>query len=129
MILYVYHTDEKGIYPSQGDEVDWSRRHGHLRAWLKTDQSGQYTFYTGQPASYPGRKVAAHIHPTLLEPNGKYYYLEDYYFAHDPYLTDRELNPKAPRGGTQGVLQLQQAGKLWVGKRDFILGKNIPNYQ
>lgn len=129
VILYVYHTDEGGVYPSEGNEKDWSRRHGHIRAWLKTDQSGRYTFYTGQPASYPGREVAAHIHPTLLEPNGKYYYVEDYYFAGDPYLTKREMAPKAPRGGTNGVLQLKKEGNLWVGKRDFILGKNVPDYQ
>lgn len=128
VILYVYHTNEDGIYPSKGDEKDWSSRHGHIRAWLKTNRLGQYTFYTGLPASYPGRKVAAHIHPTLLEPNGKYYYVEDYYFADDPYLTKRELNPAAPRGGTPGVLQLQQEGDLWVGRRDFVLGKNIPDY-
>lgn len=129
VILYIYHTNEEGIYPSKGDEKDWSRRHGNIRTWLKTDQKGQYTFYTGQPASYPGRSIAAHIHPTLLEPDGRYYYVQDFYFADDPYLTKAESAREAPRGGTNGVLQLRQEGQLWVGTRDFILGKNIPNYQ
>ena len=129
VVLYIYHTNEKGIYPSNGNEKNWARRHGHLRAWLKTDEAGQYTFYTGKPASYPGRTIAAHIHPTILEPNGRYYYVEDYYFADDPYLTKRELHPQSPRGGTKGVLSLKQEAELWVGKRDFILGKHIPNYE
>lgn len=129
VILYVYHTDEKGIYPSVDTENNWARRHGKLRTWIKTDRTGSYTFYTGQPASYPGRTVPAHIHPILLEPNGRYYYLQDYYFAEDPYLTKAETHKVAPRGGNNGVLDLTQEGDLWVGKRDFILGKYIPNYQ
>lgn len=129
IILYVYHTDEKGIYPSTGKENNWARRHGKLRAWVQTDREGKYSFYTGQPASYPGRTVPAHIHSIILEPNGRYYYLQDYYFAEDPYLTEAETDRAAPRGGNNGVLHLSQEGNLWVGKRDFILGKNIPNYQ
>lgn len=128
VVLYLYHTNEKGLYPSEGDEGDWSRKHGHLRTWLKTDQSGHYTLYTGQPASYPNREIPAHIHLIILEPNGKYYYVEDYYFANDPYLTKEELNPQSPRGGTKGVVNLQQDGNLWIGQRNLILGKNIPNY-
>ncbi|MBX2876300.1 MAG: intradiol ring-cleavage dioxygenase [Saprospiraceae bacterium] len=127
-VLYIYQTDDNGIYPSNGTEKNWARRHGHIRAWLKTDQNGQYTFYTGQPASYPGREVPAHIHPTLLERTGRYYYVQDYYFADDPYLTEAEREKPTPRGGNNGVLHLRQEGELWVGTRDFILGKNIPNY-
>ncbi len=129
VILYVYHTDEEGIYPSTGTENNWGRRHGKLRTWVKTDHKGNYTFYTGQPASYPGRTVPVHIHSIILEPNGRYYYLQDYYFAEDPYLTEAETDRAAPRGGNNGVLDLIQEGSLWVGRRDFILGKNIPNYQ
>ena len=129
VILYVYHTDEEGIYPSKGTEKNWERRHGHLRTWLKTDQQGHYSLYTGQPASYPGRTIPAHIHAIILEPNGRYYYVEDYYFAEDPYLTKNETHIAAPRGGTKGVLQLRQEGNLWVAKRDFILGRNVPKYQ
>lgn len=128
VILYLYHTNSEGIYPKREEDTGWASRHGYIRGCLKTDAKGRYTFYTNQAGNYPGRKAAAHIHPTLLEPNGKYYYVEDYYFDGDPFLTEREKNPKAPRGGTVGVLQLTQEGDLWLGQRDFILGRNVPKY-
>lgn len=129
VILYIYHTNSKGVYPTIGGEKDWARRHGYIRGWVKTDDQGNYTFYTSKPGSYPNTGNPAHIHPTILEPNGKYYWLEDYYFEGDPFLTSRQLSPKAPRGGTLGVLKLSQEGELWVGNRDFILGKNVPQYE
>lgn len=128
VILYLYHTDQNGIYVTKGNETGWARRHGYIRGWVKTDLNGQYSFYTFKPGVYPDRSTPAHIHPTVLEPNGKYYWLESYHFEGDPLLTDKEMHPSAPRGGSSGLLHLKKEGHLWVGTRDFILGKNVPNY-
>jgi len=128
VILYVYHTDQKGIYATKGGETGWARRHGYIRGWVKTDHKGQYTFYTLKPGVYPSRTVAAHIHPTILEPNGKYYWLESYLFEGDSLLTEKEIHPSSARGGSSGILKLKKEGDIWVGTRDFVLGKNIPNY-
>lgn len=128
VILYVYHTDPKGIYVTKGNEKNWARRHGYIRGWIKTGADGTYTFYTIKPGSYPNSSIAAHIHPTILEPNGKYYYVDEYLFAGDPFLTKNDLAKASPRGGYSGVLQMQQKGELLVAKRDFILGKNVPGY-
>lgn len=128
VILYVYHTNQKGIYPKKGNEIGWAKRHGYIRGWVKTDRKGQYTFFTLKPGSYPSSSIPAHIHPTILEPNGNYYWLTDYYFEGDPYLTNKEINSKSPRGGNSGVLKLKKEGNIWVGTRDFILGKNISGY-
>lgn len=127
VILYLYHTNRDGIYPTRGDEKGWGRRHGYIRGWVKTDQNGHYTFYTFRPASYPNSSEAAHIHITLLEPDGKYYWLGSYLFDDDPFLTDRDLS-KTPRGGSDGILKLTKDGTLLVGSRDIILGENIPDY-
>jgi len=129
VILYVYHTDQGGIYPTRGDERGWAKRHGYLREWIKTDGQGRYTFYTRKPAPYPGRSVSAHIHVTFLESSGKYYWLSSYLFADDPLLSEKEKAQKNPRGGTSGLLVLKKEGEMWVGSRDFVLGKNIPNYE
>lgn len=67
VVLYVYHTDQKGVYPTKGDEKGWAKRHGYLRGWVKTDQNGFYKFYTLLPASYPNSKAPKHIHPTIKE--------------------------------------------------------------
>lgn len=128
VILYIYHTNQKGIYPAKGGESGWARRHGYIRGWIKTDNDGNYEFYTLKPGAYPGGGNPAHIHTTILEPDGKYYWIDEYHFAGDPYLTE-QMKPKSPRGGTSGVLELKREGNLLVGKRDLILGKNVPNYK
>jgi|SRR5690606_23102676 len=128
VILYVYHTDQNGIYPTKGDESGWAKRHGYIRGWVRTDSNGQYAFYTLKPGVYPDRSSPAHIHPIILEPNGKYYWLGSYHFQGDSLLSEEEINPDSPRGGSSGLLNLSKEGKIWVGTRDFILGKNIPDY-
>lgn len=129
VILYVYQTNAAGIYPSHGDEKDWSKTHGHIRGWIKTGKDGHYTFFTQKPGAYDTRPVAAHIHPTILEPNGKYYWIENYLFEDDPLLTPEQRNPKAPVGGPGGVLKLERMGDLWVADRDIVLGKNVKGYE
>jgi Dioxygenase len=129
VILYVYHTDQNGIYATRGGETGWGRRHGYIRGWVKTGKDGKYTFNTLKPGIYPSRSAPAHIHPVILEPNGKYYWLGSYHFAGDPLLTERETSPKSPRGGSTGLLSLRKEGDIWVGERDIILGKNVPGYE
>jgi len=129
VILYIYHTDQQGLYTANDKEKGWGKRHGYIRGWIKTGKDGNYSFYTLKPGIYPDRSAPAHIHPTILEPNGKYYYLNSYHFEGDPLLTKNETSPESPRGGSSGLITLRKEGDLWVGKRDFVLGKNIPNYQ
>jgi protocatechuate 3,4-dioxygenase beta subunit len=128
VILYVYHTDQKGLYSTKDSETGWGKRHGYNRGWVKTDNSGKYEFYTLKPGVYPNRSAPAHIHPIILEPNGKYYWHEDYHFEGDSLLTERETNPNSPRGGDSGLLSLKEEGDIWVGTKDIVLGKNVPNY-
>jgi len=128
VILYIYHTDQNGIYAKRGDETGWAKRHGYIRGWIKTGNDGKYVFYTLKPGTYPSRSAPAHIHPIILEPNGKYYWIEEYLFKDDPLLTEKERNRKSSRGGSSGVLTLRTDGNLFVGERDIILGKSVPNY-
>lgn len=128
VILYIYHTNQEGIYPKKEGDTGWAKRHGYIRGWIKTDTSGKYTFYTLKPGIYPNGSLPAHIHPTILEPNGKYYWIDAYHFEGDSLLTDKEISPEFPRGGSSGPLTLKKDGKIYIAKRDFILGKNIPEY-
>ena len=128
VILYIYHTDQNGKYATRGNEKGWARRHGYIRGWIKTGSDGKYTFYTLKPGTYPDRSQPAHIHPIILEPNGKYYWLGSYHFKGDPLLTEKEIFPESPRGGSSGLISLKKEGGVLVGKRDIILGKNVPDY-
>jgi protocatechuate 3,4-dioxygenase beta subunit len=128
VILYIYHTDQNGIYATRGGETGWGSRHGYIRGWVKTGKDGKYTFYTLKPGTYPSRSTPAHIHPIILESDGKYYWIGSYHFAGDPLLGEKEKSPESPRGGSSGLLVLRKEGDLWVGERDIILGKNVPGY-
>lgn len=128
IILYVYHTNQDGIYPKKGGEKGWARRHGYIRGWFKTDENGKYTFYTLKPGTYPSRNEPAHIHITVLEPNGKYYWIHDYYFADDPSLTEEDKIISSLRGGGNRILDLKKENNLLIGNRDIILGRNVPGY-
>jgi protocatechuate 3,4-dioxygenase, beta subunit len=127
VILYTYHTDNDGLYsPSKSQTM--AKRHGHLRGWMKTDAQGRYQFRTIRPKSYPNAKIPAHIHPVIKEKDRNEYYIDEFQFEGDPYLTE-ELRSKEEKRGGSGIIRLTKNAKgEWVGKRDIILGLNIPNY-
>jgi protocatechuate 3,4-dioxygenase beta subunit len=127
VILYVYHTDSKGLY-SPAPKQTAAKRHGHLRGWIKSDKNGHYEFSTIRPASYPNSNNPQHIHPLIKEPGLTVYWIDEFLFADDPLLPAQEKTRNKGRGGN-GVVTLKKTEKgVWVGKRDIILGMNIPNY-
>ena len=83
-IMYLYHTDQNGLYSGGSDESVWSKTHGYIRGWLKTDSNGFYKFYTLIPASYPNTTIQKHIHPTIKEPGKTAYWIDDFVFDDDP---------------------------------------------
>jgi protocatechuate 3,4-dioxygenase beta subunit len=127
VILYVYHTDAKGLY-SPAPKQTQAKRHGHLRGWVKTDADGRYEFKTIRPASYPNSQNPQHIHPSIKEPGTTLYWIDEFLFDDDPVLSEREKSNQEKRGGS-GIISLKKNEKgVWVGKRDIVLGMNIPNY-
>lgn len=130
VIIYIYHTDQTGVYPKKGDEKGWAKRHGYLRGWMKTNEKGEYKFFTLRPASYPGGKNPAHIHVTIKEPGKSEYWIDEYVFDDDPFLTATERNRMQNRGGN-GILKIlpYYVGKnMLKSERNIYMGKNIPDY-
>jgi protocatechuate 3,4-dioxygenase beta subunit len=129
IILYVYQTDAKGYYSPAPNATGNAYRHGHLRGWMKTNEKGEYRFTSIKPAPYPNGKIPAHIHPIVKEPEKNEYYLDEYRFDDDPLLTPAERSRSENRGGS-GIIKLTRNNEgVWVGKRDIILGLNIPDYK
>jgi protocatechuate 3,4-dioxygenase beta subunit len=128
VVLYVYHTDAKGYYSPAAGQAQ-GRRHGHLRGWMKTDQEGRYQFRTIRPAPYPNRDIPAHVHPVVKEPRRNEYYLDEYVFDDDPLLTKQKRSGMENRGGSGIVKVTRDPEGLWVGRRDIVLGRNIPDYR
>jgi protocatechuate 3,4-dioxygenase beta subunit len=127
VILYVYHTDNKGLY-SPAPKQTAAKRHGHLRGWVKSDEKGRYEFKTIRPSSYPNSHNPQHIHPIIKEPGLTLYWIDEFLFKDDPLLSEQEKTRNEGRG-SNGVIELKKNEKgFWIGKRDIILGMNIPNY-
>ena len=128
VILYIHHTHRNGTYPQKGDETGWGKRHGYLRGWVQTDDSGKYTFYTFRPGAYPDGTEPEHIHLTVKEPDKNAYYLDDFLFEDDPGLSPTKVKNLTNRGGNGVVSPVLDNGILLV-ERDLILGLNIPDYE
>ncbi len=127
VVLYFYHTDRAGNYPKKGNETGWGKRHGYLRGWVKTNQNGEYRFYTFRPASYPDSNNPQHIHITVKEKGVVAYYIDDFVFADDPMLSEGEINPSQQRGGS-GLLKPVLKNGVYVAERNIVLGMNVPGY-
>ena len=128
VVIYVYHTDQTGHYTPGDNAKGWEKRHGRLRGWMKTDKNGYYHFYTLKPAAYPNTNIPAHIHITIKEPDKNEYYIDEYLFEGDPFLTASERSRQEKRGGN-GIISLEQKNGMLYGKRNITLGLNIPNYE
>jgi len=127
VIIYFYHTDQKGVYPTKGNESGWAKRHGYLRGWMKTNEKGEYKFFTLKPAPYPGANAEAHIHITIKEPDKNEYWIDEIVFDDDPLLTAEKRKLLKNRGGS-GILKTKDVGNMLKAERNIYLGKNIPGY-
>ena len=115
VLLYVHHTNSEGLYPRRGDEVGNARRHGYLRAWMRTDERGRYRFTTIRPGTYPTRAAPAHIHVTVTPPGEEEYWIDSFVFEGDPLLSEED-----ERGS--GVVPLVRDDRgTWLGTRDIVL--------
>ncbi len=128
IVLFIYHTDQNGNYSNKNKEKGWAKQQGYIRGWMKTNEKGEYKFYTLRPASYPNSTAVQHIHPTIKEPGKNEYWIDEYVFDDDPFLTpERRKDHQQQRGGN-GIIKLRNENGILVGERNIILGKNIPAY-
>jgi protocatechuate 3,4-dioxygenase beta subunit len=95
---------------------------------MRTNEKGEYKFFTLLPASYPDSKAPKHIHVTVKEPGMNEYWIDEILFDDDPFLTTEEKSHVKGRGGN-GIIKTKEVEKDFLkAQRDIILGKNIPNY-
>lgn len=84
VILYVYQTDITGRYgPS-------SSRAPRLRAWIRTDAEGRYTYKSIRPEPYPGGRIAAHVHTQLWGEGVPIQWNAELLFDDDPLVSEKE---------------------------------------
>jgi protocatechuate 3,4-dioxygenase beta subunit len=88
---------------------------------------GEYRFYTVRPAAYSKTGPPAHIHITVKEPDKNEYYIDDFEFDDDPFLTKLYRIGLSKRGGN-GILKPVEKDGVLYGRRDIVLGKNVKDY-
>ena len=92
VIVFAYHTDHTGRYNAPGAE-GW-----RLQGWTRTDARGGFEFVTIRPASYPNRRVPAHIHMTIEGPGLPRRTTEGVLFAGDAFLSEKEKHDSEVSG-------------------------------
>lgn len=125
VIVYAYHTDASGLYPSSPGA---RHRHGRLRGFAVTDREGRYVFRTIRPASYPRSNNPQHVHMHVLEPRRCHYTIDDLVFTDDPTLTAEMQRSHARGRGGIGIATPRRVGQTWTVRRDIVLGAGIPDY-
>lgn len=121
VVIYAHHTNTDGLYADGTDETVWSRRHGRLRAWVKTGPDGRYKFGTIKPGVYPNRSDPAHIHLYLAEPGRPPYWIDNVVFAGEFGVNALYRQTRENRGGS-GIVELSRAPEgSWIARRDIVL--------
>lgn len=113
--LFVYQTDATGVYTTRGGDNRNTRIHGLMR----TNSDGRYEFRTIKPGSYPASRNPAHIHAYVSGPGYPEYWIDEYHFADDPFVTD-DMRRKAGNGNFSSILTLTRGSDgVLKGVRDI----------
>jgi protocatechuate 3,4-dioxygenase beta subunit len=99
--LFVYQTDATGVYTTSGGDNRNTRIHGLVR----TNAQGKYEFRTIRPGSYPGSRQPQHIHAYVSGPGYPEYWIDEYHFADDPFVTD-DMRGRSGKGKLSSILTL-----------------------
>jgi len=124
VVIYLHQTNAAGLYAGGTDESEWSRRHGRLRGWIRTDAQGRYRFETIKPAPYPDMTMRAHLHFTVKEPSRPPYYIDDIVFAGE-YMVDAAYEKAQELRGGSGIVELESgADGTLIARRDIVLERH-----
>lgn len=122
VIVYAYHTNAAGVYPQPTvATTTWSRRHGYLRGWVRTNARGEYRIITIRPAPYGNRSDPAHVHMVVKEPERREYWIDEIVFTDDPLVDARYRARAENRGGNGIVTPTRDVKGVWHVRRDITL--------
>jgi protocatechuate 3,4-dioxygenase, beta subunit len=114
--LLVYQTDKTGVYSTTGGDNRNTRIHGAMR----TTADGRYEFRTIRPGSYPGSRNPQHIHAYVSGPGYPEYWIDEYHFNDDPFVTDEMRRKFGAQGSFSSILTLKrESDGVWRGVRDI----------
>ena len=116
--LFVYQTDATGVYTTSGGDNRQTRLHGSMR----TNSEGKYEFRTIKPGSYPGSTNPAHIHAYVSGPGYPEYWIDEYHFDDDRFISAEKKSKAAESGSFSPILKLtRDSDGILRGVRDIKL--------
>ena len=92
--VYVYHTDNDGVYSETNDNRD-----PRLCGLILTDEKGRYRIDTIRPAGYPDARVPAHVHFRIYGGKLDDEHRLDLFFQGDDRLSARAIERDKERSG------------------------------
>ena len=98
--LFVYQTDATGVYTTSGGDNRATRIHGVMR----TNAQGKYEFRTIKPGSYPNSRNPAHIHAYVSGPGYPEYWIDEYHFSDDPFISSDDKRRAIGQGTFSPIL-------------------------
>src|ERR1044072_8924609 len=102
--LFVYQADATGRYSTSGAGGD--NRDTRIHGLMRTNKDGRYEFRTIKPASYPASRNPAHIHAYVSGPNYPEYWIDEYHFTDDPFVTADMRDKVVGAGSFSSILTL-----------------------
>lgn len=118
VILYIEHADEDGDFDLR--KLD-DKRYTHHRGWIKTDASGQYTFYTFIPGGDRRYNQLQQLFPTVKDGAKEFYNLESFLFDSDPLLTKSCRKKISKKGDASRILKPIKKDGLLVVEKNIVL--------
>ena len=116
--LSVYQTDATGVYTTSGGNNRNTRLHGSM----VSNAEGKYEFRTIKPGSYPGSTNAAHIHAFISGPGYPEYWIDEFLFDDDRFVTEDNRRKAAGQGSFSPILKLTRGSDgILRGVRDIKL--------
>ena len=122
VVVFIYQTDENGEYELKKD--DKNENYIYHRAWVKTDENGNYNFFTFVPGTDYGSNRMKHIHAFVKENNLPVYEADGFLFENDPYLSNY-CRKKLKKAGATNILNPEKNGDILVASHDIVLNQNI----
>lgn len=114
--LFVYQTDATGVYTTSGGDNRNTRLHGAMRS----NAEGKYEFRTIKPGSYPGSTNPAHIHAYVSGPGYPEYWIDEYHFDDDRFISAEKKREAAAKGSFSPILKLTRGSDgILRGVRDI----------
>ena len=118
ILLSVYQTDATGVYSTKGGE---DQRNTRINGRMRSNAQGKYEFRTIKPGSYPGSRNPAHIHAYVAGVGYPEYWIDEYHFDDDPFISDDDKSKAKALGYFSPVLKLSRdsEGGVLRGVRDI----------